>query len=243
MEKVVIFGATSRIAQELGRQFASENAEIFLVGRGRDRLELLQNDLLARGAHSIQVQEHDFLNQEAVELLVETIKKKMSTVDVIVLAFGVLGQPEKTHSDFRRADEVIQTNLNASIALCLASRTLLQQGSTLAYLSSVAGDRARRSNFVYGASKAGMNFFLDGYRLELLDAGIYVTNIKLGPVNTPMTMVLKSLPFMISPENAAENIRAAIKAKKREAYIPSIWFWIMTVIRLLPFSIFKKLNF
>jgi len=162
----------------------------------------------------------------------------------VILAHGVLGDPERTHSRYGDAEWVLKTNLLGPISLltAIAERFEKQRAGTIVAIGSVAGDRGRQSNYVYGASKGGLDLFLQGLRNRLFRSGVRVITIKPGFVDTPMTAHMPRGILFASPERIARGIRRAIRGGGDVVYLPGFWRAIMTVVRLVPEPIFKRLK-
>jgi decaprenylphospho-beta-D-erythro-pentofuranosid-2-ulose 2-reductase len=168
----------------------------------------------------------------------------MGGIDLALIAHGVLGDQQKAQADYAAAEAVLRTNFLSAVSLVtwLANYFENQKRGTLAVISSVAGDRGRKSNYVYGASKGALNVFLDGVRNRIDRSGVNVLTIKPGFVATPMTAHLPKGPLFASPETVAQGIVRAIKGRKDVVYVPGFWAVIMLIIRSIPEAIFKKLN-
>jgi len=243
-KKILVLGATSGIAQATGRIWAQRGDQLLLVARNPEKLAIVAADLKTRGAASVQTVVADLdVTAGHAQLLAGTIHS-LGGLDIAYLAHGVLGDQQQAEVDFNTADAILQTNLTAPISLLtwLANYCVQQKHGTLAVLSSVAGDRGRKSNYVYGASKAGLSAFLQGLRNRVDREGVSVVTIKPGPVKTAMTQSMKGSEKFADPNKVAQAIVKAIDAKKDEVYVPILWWPIMTIIRHIPERIFKKLN-
>jgi len=209
MHKILIIGATSAIAQATATYFAADGNMFFLVARNQDRLQIVTDDLKARGANQV--------------------------------SFTAMEVGEK---DYHVAEEELKTNLLSTISLCtiLANQFESQRHGTLAVITSVAGDRGRQSNYIYGTAQGAKSIFLQGLRNRLSHAGVQVLTIKPGFIDTPMTAHLKKGLLFVKPEVAGKAIYHAIIKNKDIAYVPSFWWFIMTVIKLIPEGIFKRLR-
>lgn len=213
--KILIIGATSAIAQGVARIYAERGASISLAGRDRSKLEIIAADLIARGATEVSV------NAAAPEC------------DIALIAAGALSE------NVRESIEVNFASV-AENALELARRA--KPGSVIAVITSVAGDRGRQSNFIYGSAKAGLDAFLSGLRNRFCKTGVHILTIKPGLVDTPMTAHLKKGPLYVSPDRAARGIVRAIESRADVAYVPWWWRIIMMVIRAIPEPIFKRMR-
>ncbi len=244
-KRYLILGATSGIAEATCRIWAGQGANLFLVGRSEEKLRAMASDLRVRGAAFVDtaVVNLDELQHHA-DLLAHAITS-LGGLDVAYLAVGVLGEQPRAEQDGAHAQQILHTNLTAPVSILtwLANYCVKQGHGTIAVLSSVAGDRGRKSNYVYGASKAGLTAFTDGLRNRVDREGIAVLTIKPGPVKTAMTTGMKGSEKFADPVKVAKTIADTIaKGKGGILYVPGIWWPIMTVIKAVPDSIFKKLN-
>ncbi|MGI4853028.1 MAG: SDR family oxidoreductase [Janthinobacterium lividum] len=244
-KRYLVLGATSGIAEATCRIWAAQGANLFLVGRSTERVEAVAADLRVRGAAYVDtaVLDLDDLTNHA-DLMAHAITS-LGGLDVAYLAVGVLGDQLKAEQDAAHAERILHTNLTAPVSMLtwLANFCVKQGHGTLAVLSSVAGDRGRKSNYVYGASKAGLTAFVDGLRNRVDREGVHVLTIKPGPVKTTMTAGMKGSEKFADPAKVAKTIADSIAAGKGGIlYVPGIWWPIMTVVKAIPDSIFKKLN-
>ena len=244
-KRYLVLGATSGIAEATCRIWAAEGANLFLVGRSAEKLNAVATDLRVRGAAYVDtaVVDLDDVSLHA-ELMAHAITS-LGGLDVAYFAFGILGDQPQAESDANHAGQILHTNLTAPVSMLtwLANFCVRQGRGTLAVLSSVAGDRGRKSNYVYGASKAGLTAFVDGLRNRVDREGVAVLTIKPGPVKTAMTTGMKGSEKFADPNAVAKTIASAIaRGKGGILYVPGIWWPIMTVIKAIPDSVFKKLN-
>jgi decaprenylphospho-beta-D-erythro-pentofuranosid-2-ulose 2-reductase len=243
-KKILVLGATSGIAEATCRIWASQGASLFLVGRNAEKLAAVAQDLKTRGATYVETAVADLDDTEKhPELLVHAINS-LTGMDVAYLAHGILGDQAEAERDFNTAAQILHTNFVAPVSLLtwLANYCVQRQLGTLAVISSVAGDRGRKSNYVYGSSKAGLSAFLGGLRNRIDREGVTVLSIKPGPTRTAMTAGMPKSEKFADPNAVAESIVKAIAAKKDSLYVPFQWQPIMFVIRNIPERIFKKLN-
>lgn len=240
MKRVLILGATSAIAQETARLFAGRGDALHLVARNRERLDAVAADLRARGAGTVTTALHD-LDLDWAQIA-PGAAAALGGIDVVLLAHGVLGTPAEYDESPDAAARVLQTNLVGPVRLLTALAPLLQSGACIAALSSVAGDRGRASNGVYGASKAGLDAFLSALRNRLFKRGVRVVTVKPGFVDTPMTAHLPKNPLFAAPAAVARGVLRAIDGDSDVVYLPFFWRWIMLVIRALPERVFKRLS-
>jgi len=243
-QRILVLGATSSIAQAACRIWAARGASLFLVARGAEKLAVVAAELRTRGAARVQTQLADLDDTSRHPELLERATEALGGLDVACLAHGVLGDQPSAEGDFAAAAGILQTNFISAVSLLtwLGNYCAGRRAGVLAVLSSVAGDRGRKSNYVYGASKAGLSAFLEGLRNRLDREGVTVLAIKPGPVKTPMTAGMAGSGKFADPGKVAASIVKAIDARQDVLYVPAKWGPIMFVIRHIPEFIFKKLN-
>jgi len=243
-KKILVLGATSGIAEATCRIWAGEGASLFLVARNAEKLAAVAADLKVRGALYVDTAVAD-LDDTAKhpELLAHAINS-LTGLDIAYLAHGILGDQSAAEADFATAEQIFHTNLTAPVSLLtwLANYFVQRKSGVLAVISSVAGDRGRKSNYVYGASKAGLSAFLGGLRNRVDREGVTVLTIKPGPVKTAMTSSMKGSEKFADVNAVAKSIVAAVAAKEDTLYVPFKWAIIMFVLTHIPESIFKKTN-
>lgn len=236
---VLIVGARSDIGQALARAYAAEGADLILAARQAPLLEPLGSDLELRHQVKVDLVEYDLLATQPEDL----VARLAILPQTAVMVAGLLGNQEESAAQPEIADIVIRTNFvaPARLILALAGRMRSRGSGTIIAISSVAGDRGRGSNYIYGASKAGLTAFLSGLRNSLWKSGVQVLTVKPGFVRTRMTEGLKLPPHLTSdPDKVARAILRAQAAGKSVTYVPAVWRAIMMIIRLLPEPIFKR---
>lgn len=244
MSRVLVLGATSAIAQHLIRLYAAEGARLILVARNAERLDAVLADAQARGASCAVSVACDLNNLEQHPSLINRLWAEFDGIDTAVIAHGLLGNQKADEQDASTATLVLATNFlsPASLLGLLAVRFEAQRSGTIAAISSVAGDRGRPTNYIYGSGKAGLDAYLSGLRARLGKVGVNVLTIKPGFVDTPMTAHLEKNALFASPDTVARGIRNAIDARRSVVYLPGFWRLIMTIIRLIPEAVFKRLS-
>jgi decaprenylphospho-beta-D-erythro-pentofuranosid-2-ulose 2-reductase len=242
--RILMIGATSAIAQETARCFAQDGAELFLVGRNAIKLDDVKNDLLVRGAKQVEIFVLDVNDLARHEEMINEAIAAFSGLDAVLISHGTLGDQRKCELSVAETLKEFATNCTSAIALLtlLANYFEGQRRGCIVVVTSVAGDRGRQSNYVYGAAKAGLNAFLQGLRNRLAKSGVTVITVKPGLVDTPMTASLPKNPLFASARNIGQGVYEAIKERKDVVYLP--WFWrpIMFVVKNLPEAIFKRLS-
>jgi short-subunit dehydrogenase len=242
--KILVLGATSGIAEATCRIWAAEGARFFLVARNAQKLAAVAADLKTRGASYIDTAVADLDDTDKHPALLAHAVNSLTGLDIAYLAHGILGDQAKAEQDFNTAAQIIYTNYMAPVSLLtwLANFCVQRHAGTLAVISSVAGDRGRKSNYLYGSSKAGLSAFLGGLRNRVDREGVTVLTIKPGPVKTAMTAGMKGSDRFANADSVAKSIVRAIEKRHDTLYVPSQWSAIMFVIRSIPERIFKKLN-
>ncbi len=243
--RVLVLGATSAIAIGTIRLMAPKGAHFYLVARDGEKLHAVACDLTVRGAGSVTARIADLNNMQLHQPLLEEAAARLGTIELALIAHGILGNQEEAQSSYSHAEAILRTNFLSPVSLItwLANYFEATRQGTLAVISSVAGDRGRKSNYIYGASKGGLNVFLDGVRNRIDRAGVQVLTIRPGFVATPMTAHLRQGPLFASPEAVGLGILRAIASRKDIVYLPGFWTVIMWVVRKIPERIFKKMNF
>jgi NAD(P)-dependent dehydrogenase (short-subunit alcohol dehydrogenase family) len=242
---VIVLGALSAIAQATARLYAAQGARIVLVGRRRERLAQVAGDLTSRGAADCHIYELDLATApDPRASLEEMVAALGGAVDTLLLFYGVLGNQRTAEQNILEVRKLLSVNFTSAAEWCLAAADLFerQDGGVLVAISSVAGDRGRQSNYVYGAAKAGLTILMQGIAHRLARGRARAVVIKLGFVDTPMTEHLqKGGPFWSTPDMVARQIKAAAdRGHKPVVYIPAFWRWMMLVIRSVPAIIFHK---
>jgi short-subunit dehydrogenase len=243
-KRILVLGATSGIAEACIRLWASRGDHLFLVARNAGRLAAVAADAGTRGAAFVNTAVADLDRTEHHGDLLAHAINTLGGLDVAYLALGVLGEQPKAERNFHDAAQIIHTNYTAPVSLLtwLASYCSQRHAGTLAVLSSVAGERGRKSNYVYGSSKAGLTAFVDGLRNRIDREGVRVITIKPGPVKTSMTQGMKGQERFADVDKVAASIVRAVDRGDDIVYVPGQWRLIMAVIRAIPERVFKKLN-
>jgi decaprenylphospho-beta-D-erythro-pentofuranosid-2-ulose 2-reductase len=242
--KILVLGATSGIAEATCRIWAFQGASLFLVARNAEKLAAVAADLKTRGASYVDTAVADLDDTDQHPALLAHAVNSLTGMDIAYLAYGVLGDQTEAERDFNTAAQILHTNFVAPVSLLtwLANFCVQRRAGTIAVISSVAGDRGRKSNYLYGSSKAGLSAFLSGLRNRVDREGVTVLTIKPGPVKTAMTANMPKSEKFADVESVAESIVSAIDKRKDILYVPFQWQPIMFIIRNIPERVFKKLN-
>jgi short-subunit dehydrogenase len=246
MRKILIIGATSAIAEATARVFASRGDALFLVARNAEHLRAVVADLNIRGAARADSATLDVTDFAAHEGVLDKAERDLGGgIDVALIAHGTLSDQAQCEQSVEVMRREFDINALSTLALLtsLANRMEARRSGTLAVISSVAGDRGRQSNYVYGAAKAAVSTFLGGLRQRLAKSNVGVLTIKPGFVDTPMTAdVANKGALWANPDRIAAGIVSAIDRRRNIVYLPWFWRWIMLVIRHIPEPLFKRLK-
>lgn len=242
MPTALLLGAASDMSIAIAEKFASKGYYIQLAARNVNRLLPLQSDLAIKYSVRVSVHEFDALAFNTHNAFFSSLEPKP---DVTICVFGYLGENEKATSDWQQASQIINTNYTGAVSILnVAAEYYASKGQgAIAGISSVAGERGRQSNYLYGSAKAGFTAYLSGLRNNLYHKGVHVTTVQPGFVYTKMTEDLKLPPLLTAkPEDIGEAVYNAVVKKKNVVYVK--WFWkpIMTVIKTIPEFMFKKLK-
>jgi short-subunit dehydrogenase len=241
-ERVLIVGATSAIAAEAARIYATRGARLHLVARQAPKLQALLETLTAA---EVTTSLADFGDLERIESLVAEAAAKLGGIDVVLIAHGALGDQLESERRFEEAEAIFRTNLLSVVAFLVPLANLLeaQRSGVIGVITSVAGDRGRPRNYTYGAAKGALNIYLQGLRSRLFGVGVRVVTLKLGPVDTPMTVTHKKTALFATPAPVAASIVRTLESGVAEAYVPSFWGAIMPLVKNTPERLFQLLPF
>ena len=246
MAKIIfISGATSAIAQAFAVRMAGKQTNYFVLGRDAARLEIIKQDLMARGASSVFLCCLDMAEVQNYEKVILDAVAALGHIDIALIAQGIMRDQTLLQKDIMAVRENYQVNLMSAIEITgFLGNYFEQQGKgNLLVLSSVAGDRGRQSNYVYGASKAALSVFTDGLRNRLFRKGVTVVTVKPGFVDTPMTAdIAKKGALWAKPEKIASDMERMLNSGGGVLYTPWFWRYILLIIRHVPDFIFKKLK-
>ena len=235
-------GATSDMALAIGREFAGQGWNLILGGRDPQALEPIRTDLEIR--HNIQAKTV-FCDVAQPEKTIAELEAIHPSPQGMVCAIGYLGDQKKAEQHWSEAATILHTNFNGCVALlnAFANQLEINRNGFIIGISSVAGDRGRQSNYIYGAAKAGFTAYLSGLRSRLAKKNVHVMTVKPGFVYTRMTEAMK-LPAIVTatPEQVAKDVFAAYQKGKDVIYTRWFWRWIMLIIRSIPEKLFKKLS-
>jgi short-subunit dehydrogenase len=245
VRRIVIVGATSAIAQEAAKLFARDGAHLFLIARSGDKLQAVADDLRVRGASQVEQYVADLTELDRHRSLLDAAATSLGSIDAVLIAHGTLPDQRECERDVQRAVREFVTNGLSTISLLILLGEYFerQRRGCIAVLSSVAGDRGRRSNFLYGSAKGSVSIFLEGLRARLSRAGVSVVTIKPGFVDTPMTASIPKNALFASAPAVGKRVYVAMKRGEGVVYVPAFWRWIMRGVKLIPERVMRRLNF
>lgn len=245
-KNAAIFGATSAICHAVAQNLAQQGYGLYLLARDADKLTAVADDISARGGEILGQQSYDFVDHTETRALFETLLAMPQSFDAILIGHGALPSQLDCEQDAAKLVSCLRDNLESTAVIMNYAANLLatQKSGSLLVISSVAGDRGRKSNYYYGATKSALNTMLEGMRGRLHDHGVSVINIKPGMVETPMTAHVPRGPLLADKRAVARDIVKAIaRGKSTTIYTPWFWRYIMLVIKALPPAIMARLNF
>jgi short-subunit dehydrogenase len=240
----LILGATSAIARATAQELAARGHPLTLAGRDLAELERDAADIRLRSGVAVFVTAFDAEDFNGHSEFLSQVVTQCGGLDGVVLAFGYLGEQLRAAQDFSESLAIIQRNYVGAVSILnRCAETLAEQGhGTIIAISSVAGDRGRQSNYIYGSAKGGLSVYLQGLRNAMFHRGVHVMTVKPGFVDTAMTYGMPGLFLVASPQSVASRILRAVEKKCNEIYLPWFWRWIMLIIRHVPEHIFKRLK-
>lgn len=242
MSSVLIIGATSDVAKSTAHRYAREGYDLTLVGRDLESIQLIAEDIKIRYEVRVEALSLDITKFESHDSFVNELKEIPDTAIVFV---GYLGDQVLAQSEFVESKKIYEVNLIGVVSICNEIANIYERNGngTLAVLSSVAGERGRQSNYIYGSAKAGLTAYLSGLRNRLAQSNVHVVTILPGFMATKMTESLE-LPNILTakPELVGDRIFKAVRSKKNIVYILWVWRYIMLIIKNIPEFIFKKLK-
>jgi short-subunit dehydrogenase len=239
---VLILGATSAIAAEAAVIYAQRGDRLHLVGRDPDKLASVAQRCAAA---LVTTEQADFSDLEHNEAVIRAAALALGQIDIALIAHGDLGDQLASERAFESAEATLRVNFTSAVSLLIPLANLFEvaRSGRVGVITSVAGDRGRPRNYTYGAAKGALNVYLQGLRTRLYPAGVSVTTIKLGPVDSPMTHGHEKHALFGKPGAVARSIVRAIDARVPEAYVPAFWRLIMPVVKRLPEALFQRLGF
>ena len=242
MNNILILGATSDMAQAIAKKYAGEGWNLILAARNLAMLEPVAGDLSVRSNAEVSMVEFDAKDFQSHQKFYDALSIKP---DAVICVFGYMGDQIKARTDFEEVQKTINVNYTGMVSILnIVAADFEKRGQgSIAAVSSVAGDRGRQSNYIYGSSKAGLTAYLAGLRNRLVASGVHVMTVKPGFCRTKMTENLE-LPSALTaePEQVANAIFQGLEKKRNTVYTLWMWRWIMLMIRHIPEFIFKKMG-
>ncbi len=243
--RVLILGATSPIARLLAGRFAQDGASLYLAARDSGEAQRIANDLAVRNGVDALSGRFDAADFSSHGEFVQRVVSELGGLDGVVLAFGTLGDEDAAQVAPGAALSTIHQNFTGAVSLLTLLARILetQKHGFFIVIGSVAGDRGRARNYVYGSAKAALHAFTQGLRGRTERSGVHVMTVKLGTVDTRMTWGREGAMLTVSPESAADRIYAAYRRRAEVVYVPWYWRPIMGALKLIPERLFKRTNF
>jgi decaprenylphospho-beta-D-erythro-pentofuranosid-2-ulose 2-reductase len=239
---VLILGANSDVAVACAHEYARKGYDLYLAGRDAQKLNVLANDLQIRYSRKVAAVTFDALAFEQHKAFYDQLNPKP---DVTICVFGLLGDQKVSAADWDACKRVIDSNYTGAVSILnvVANDYEAKKAGTIVGISSVAGERGRQSNYIYGSAKAGFTAYLSGLRNRLVQSGVHVVTVKPGFIYTRMTEGLKlPKPLTARPEQLGSAIFKSVQKKKNIVYVLPVWALVMLIIRNIPEGVFKKLK-
>jgi short-subunit dehydrogenase len=242
MSYILIIGAKSDIAKATAREYAKHGYDLYLAARNTDDLNEFVNDVRVRTQQTVKAVELDILDYQSHQAFYDQLEEKPLGV---ISAVGYLGVQENAQLEFQEAQRIIDTNYTGLVSLfnIIANDFEQRRSGFIVGISSVAGDRGRKSNYIYGSAKSALTTYLSGLRNRLCSSQVHVMTVKPGFVATKMTEGM-DLPEKLTaqPEDVAKSIYSAQQKNKNVLYTKWVWRWIMLIIITIPEWVFKKMS-
>jgi short-subunit dehydrogenase len=241
-KNVLILGATSDMAVAIAKKFATEGYRITLAARNVGKLKPIESDIQIRHDAVVASVSFDALNFQSHEQFYKSLESKP---DIVICVFGLLGDQVQAQSDWKSCVDIINSNYTGAVSILnvIANDFEERKQGLIVGISSVAGERGRQSNYLYGSAKAGFTAYLSGLRNRLFVSNVHVLSVKPGFVKTKMLENMKTPgPITATPVAVANKIYKAVLKKQDVVYVLSVWRWIMLIIKNIPEGIFKKLK-
>lgn len=243
MGAILVLGANSTIAKETVRRLAARGMNLILTARKVEELETLQQDLEIRYNVSVTLKQFEALAFVRHQPFFTEAVEEAGSIDGVVLMYGAMGDQKEAENSFEVTRNMIDVNYTSAVSMLNIAANYFEQKKSgfICAVSSVAGDRGRKSNYIYGSSKAGLSVYMQGLRNRLHESGVNVLTVKPGMVDTKMTYgVVDDSPLLADPAKVASDISKGLEKRRNIVYTPWFWFVIMLVIKLIPERIFKR---
>ena len=242
--RAIVVGASSGIGAALVRQLAAEGWRVVALARRAAALEGLAREAAERGCGEVSAVVHDVHESDAVPELFERLVRELEGLDLLIFAAGIMPTIGEDEYDTEKDLDILTVNVGGCVAWCNPAADLFrsQRSGTIIGISSIAGDRGRKGNPAYGTSKAAMDHYLEALRNRLGAFGVHVCTIKPGFVDTAMTKGMEGLFWLIGPDAVARRILRAARRRANVRYVPMRWWWVGTMIKLIPSFLFRRLS-
>lgn len=241
-KSVLILGALSDVGTALARRFAQSGHSVVVAARQKEAAQNLAADIAIRYGTAAKAVYFDAL---AYGSHADFWAQLSPQPDIVIAVFGYLGNQKEAERNFTEAQRIIHTNYTGAVSILNIAAQSMEQAKSgcIVGISSVAGERGRQSNYIYGSAKAAFTAYLSGLRNRLAHSGVHVLTVKPGFIATKMTEHL-NLPFLLtaSPQQVAEDIFKSVQHRRNVIYTLWMWRWIMLIIKLIPEGIFKRLK-
>lgn len=243
-QKVLILGATSSIARSLSCKLAQQGVDLHLAARDAFELERIASDITIRYQVPVSWSFFEATDYASHPAFWENVINQLGKLDGVIITLGELGSQEQAQNHFTAAYQIISSNYLGIVSILteIANYFEKQQQGFIIGVSSVAGDRGRQSNYIYGSAKGALSLFLQGLRNRLAKVGVRVLTVKPGFVDTKMTFGKPGMFLVATPEQVADGILKALAKNQDIVYIPIFWQGIMLIIRSIPETVFKRLK-
>lgn len=243
MTTVLVLGATSTIAQATIHELGKRGMNLILTGRREDELKIFKQDLEIRYGIQVDYKLFNALDFDKHEQFFTEVTEAHPTLDGVLLMYGAMTDQKEAESSFTASRQMIDVNYTSAVSILNIAANYFESRKKgfIGAVSSVAGDRGRQSNYIYGSTKAGLSVYLQGLRNRLHKSGVQVLTIKPGMVDTKMTYgVVDDSPLLANPEKVGADIAKGIVKKRHVLYTPWFWLVIMLIIKIIPEFIFKR---
>ncbi len=244
LKSVIVFGATSTVAKCLIRQLAEAGSVLYLVARNQELLKVVCDDAIARGAKACSFNVMEFDQESNYEQVFDLASKDIGVLDTCIIAHGTLSDQQACETSEEVMLEELENNMLSYLKIMRFAGNLLMEHKRgmIIPIVSVAGDRGRQSNYLYGSAKAAVATYASGLRNRLHPYGVHVLTVKPGFIDTAMTAHLKKGLLWAQPEAVSSAILKAAQKRVNILYVPFFWYYIMLIIKLIPEQIFKRLK-
>lgn len=225
--------------------YANENSSFFLVARDRVKLKSVSNELISIGAKRVEISEFNALNPESIDKTIDRCLSVFPDIDGVLVAHGILPDQEECESNYDAIEEAFEVNLLSVLKITtkMANHFEKRGEGFIGAISSIAGERGRQKNYIYGSTKGALTTYLSGLRQRMHNKGVIVLTIIPGVIDTPMTSKFPDRFFYVKPQKIAKKIKKAIEKDREVIYCPNYWKYIMLLIKIIPERIFKHFNF